>query len=215
MRFFPKTCFSVLIVATVCIIAKAILSYCYGYFGTPDSLSFFLFVFRLCWILLFIVLFSLAIASATQKQNRFIAAKSMVVFIVLNLIGNTMFEHKSLILLGMQKRLLQDHELDKLRRFCQEFDRMPELSKSDFSLSRKKYTAKDLAKAGIAPDLTFFSFSGESVVIETSNVVHISGGRPLKCINVSVAGSDLNSSNYSNVECLQISTDVILTVRTE
>jgi hypothetical protein len=127
--------------------------------------------------------------------------------------ANILTESDALILHGMQKRILQDHDLSELRQFAHEFDKLPHVSGYDLTASNKIYSNQDLTKAGLLVKYPFLSCLGTPTAIEKSNIVCVVAGRPLRGVYIAANGTEINSSIYSSTETLRASDDIIFVVR--
>jgi hypothetical protein len=213
MKFIAKGYLLVFVITAICVLAQPALSYCFGYYGSPASPLFFFVILRLCRLALFAALVVALITAVIQKQKCLLAAGAMIAFIAINLLANMLFGPSAIILRGMQNRIGQDHNFDELRRFAREFDKLPQLSNSNFASPSKTYTYQDLIKAGVVGKYPFLSCLGTPITIEKSNVVCILSGRPLKGVYVTVDGTEINSADYSNAETFRASDDIVFAVR--
>jgi ABC-type transport system involved in multi-copper enzyme maturation permease subunit len=212
MTFAAKSYTLVLVIAVICVIMEAFVSYSYGYYGSPESYVFFLVLIRSGWMLLFIVLIVALIRATFQRKKRLLTLVSMLALITLNLVSNKLVRPNALILRGMQKRILQDHDLSELRKFAREFDRLPHIATSDVTASSKTYTKGNLTESGLVAKYPFLSSLGAPTAIEDGNVVCVVAGRPRKGVFITIDGRPIDSEKFSNDEVFRPSIDIIFAV---
>lgn len=213
MKFSSKIYLLVILIAAVCIGVKPLLSYRYGYDGSPTSLLAVFAALRLCRFLSFVILL-VALKIEIQKRKHYLASASILVaFIALNIAGDKAFESSAIILRGMENRILKSYTLSEIRAFAREFDQLPYLSGSNSTASKKIYSDRDLASAGLIAKFPFLSCLNKPTAIENGDVVCVMGGRPLKAIYINVDGTEISSVNYSASKSFGVSNDIAFAVR--
>ena len=176
-----EVCLAVLV---LCLISRYVFCYLSGYTGYFGSLALLWLIAWSLQFLSFVFLLWGLMRSIKLGKNK----TKMLVLITLFccVIGSNMLAPapEMLIMRGLREGLLRHESLDEIRRFAQDFDRTSLLSSDENYLSNKTYLYEDLIKAGFVGKYPFLKRLSHPTVIEESNVVYVSGGRPLRGVFV-------------------------------
>jgi hypothetical protein len=212
------------IIAVVCLIVRYVLNYWLGYYEesyTPIFNDIFLW---LAGFILLLVLIIIWIISLFRKKHRLWTTTMLTGLLVLNALEYIMPRPSDLIIYGMRNRMMHDCNLDTLRDFARDFDRLARLP-NNLPGSTKGYMNEDLTKTGLKEKYPFLNwlkgsggFEGPSSIAETDGVVDVRWGGALAGrwgFSVAVNDKRINPPAESGIKFLRVSDDIYFIIEND
>lgn len=212
------TSLAALILMVGCLLMRYVLSYRLGYYeksysalAYQDLLAFFGFI-------AFVYISIIWIISLFWKKHRLWTTGTMIGLLVLVGLGQLMPHSNDIIVYGLRDRLMHEQNLEDLRRFAQEIDRISR-PRDNISGDTKSFMSEDLAKTGLKEKYPFLQwvkgpvFNGPSYVDERDSVVAVRWGGALSGhwgFNIAVNGGKLDLPTEPYTKVLPLSDDIFV-----
>jgi hypothetical protein len=160
------------------------------------------------------------VASLIRRKHRFWTTAMMIGLLILMGLVRIMPPPSRMVVYGLRDRLVHDNSLDEIRRFAQDFDKLPPSNDDHLGTNTgtKQFMREDLARTGLKEQYSFLNrvkttdFDGPSYVHEEDGVVDVRWGSAYAGhwgFSVSVKGGKLDLSSEPGTP-LRLSDDILV-----
>ena len=163
----------VLVLAVGFLITRHALCYWCGYYQKSFTPIFYQELLALLGFILFLILLIICIVSLIQKKQRLWTTAMLVGLLAFMGLKYMVPWPHDLILYGMRDGMMRNYNLDDIRHFARDFDRLPRLPNTLESF-KLYYWNQDLEKTGLKEKYPFLAKC--EAVVERDNRVEVSWG---------------------------------------